>query len=231
MKEWILENTEVTEEKYVHLINPNTLDLEDNNSENTNSQLENNSTKNKLFEHPILVINNFTYKQNYFLKKSKYKVTKTKDFYIYKEIKFRILSDLLKDMKKTLLSTKRKGKCFELSIDILMKHFNTNIITAMCINPLYKEPLPFLHGIILSKDTNGKEIILDTTFNTIIDKEVYLKLLQANIISCISRDEFIDDTTLIRKAKIDKYISLVEYLCFRDQIIKTTKRLLKNSRK
>lgn len=220
MREWVLENTDVTAEEYDSLINPETLHIE---GESKPCQKE----TNKIFDHPILAIDLFTQQKPTLFTKIKYRIIDRKQYFIHKNIKFAILADLLEEMKEILYSTNRKGKCFKLSLDILKKCENANIVTLMCTNPNYKEPTPFLHAAILIKEETGNEFILDTTFNIIMKKETYLNLLQAKIISIISREKFQNDSTLRIESNVYKHIYLDEYLCFPEQIMKTAKKLSK----
>lgn len=223
MKEWILENTDVTEEEYDKLINPETITIE-------GVTTESNHTPNHYFEHPMLAIDLFTQNKPTTLRKLKYRVIKKKKTYIHKKIKFIILADLLKDMQEILFSINRKGKCFKLSSEILAQYGNTELLTAMCIDPFYKEPTPFLHSVIISKNNKNKEFILDATFNVAIEKETYLKLLQANIISTISREDFINIINMVSEQNLGKFIALQEYFCFPEQVTSAIKKLSKNNK-
>lgn len=220
MREWILENTEVTAEEYDNLINPETLNIE---GESKPVQKE----PNKIFDHPMLAIDLFTQQKPTLSTKIKYRVISKKKCFIHKNIKFVILADLLEEMKEILYSTNRKRKCFLLSLDILKKYNDANIVIAMCADPNYKEYTPFLHAITLAKDEFGNEIILDTTYNIAIKKETYLKLLQANIISIISRERFKNDYPLIIELLKNDSVYLDEYLCFPDQVMTAVKKLTK----
>lgn len=224
MKEWILENTDVTEEEYDKLINPNTLNVKGESKPITNMLV------NKISDHPMLAIDEFTKQPPTLYRKIKYRVIKKKKAYIHKKIKFIILAELIDDMKEILYSQNRKGKCFTLSIDIFKKYNNVNILTLMCIDPYFKEPKPFLHVVTSEKDEHGNEIIFDTTYNIAMKKETYLKLLQATIISTISKEKIKNDHPLIIELVKNDLIYLDEYFCFRDQITSAVKKLSKNNK-
>lgn len=223
MKEWILENTTVTEKEYDSLINPNTLHIE---GESKPIKKE----SNKIFEHPILAIDAFTKQPPTLPRKIKYRIIKKKNAFLHQKIKFIILAEILEEMKEILYSSNRKRKCFELSIEILKKYNDVNIVTLMCINPQFKEPTPFLHAVTLAKDEYGNEIIFDTTYNIAIKKETYLNLLKANIISNIPRDKFKDDYLLIIDLLKNNSIYLDEYLCFPEQVINGVKKFKKSNK-
>lgn len=220
MREWILNNTDITEKEYDSLINPETLYIEG----------ESNPTikdTNKIFEHPMLAIDLFTQQKPTLLTQIKYHIIKKENYYIHKHNKFIILAIILPEMQEILYSTNRKGKCFELSLNILKKYHNANIVIAMCANPNCKEYTPFLHAITLVKNESGNEYILDTTYNVIMEKETYLNLFKANIISIIPREQFKNEYPIIVELLKNKSVYLDEYLCFPEQVITAAKRLTK----
>lgn len=220
MKEWILENTNIPEEEYDKLISSKTLHIE-------GESKPINTEQNKIFEHPILTIDQFTLQKPTIKSKLKYQIKTYKQGFIHKKIKFVILATILKEMEDILYSNNRKRKCFELSLEILKNYSGTYIVTLLCIDPQFKEPIPFLHAVTLTKDNEGNELIFDTTYNVIMKKETYLKILNATIISIISREEFSKDITLIKDFLKKGYIYLDEYLCFREQTISAVKKLSK----
>lgn len=220
MKEWILENSDISEEEYDKLISSKTLHIE---GESQPINIE----QNKISEHPMLTIDQFTLQKPTIKSKLKYQIKTYKQGFIHKKIKFVILATILKEMEDILYSNNRKRKCFELSLEILKKYSETNIITLLCTDPNYKESILFLHAAILVKDQEGNELILDTTYNIIIKKETYLKLLNATVISIISREEFANDLTFIKDLLNKNYVYLDEYLCFKEQVMATAKKLVK----
>ena len=84
MKEWILENTDISEEEYNKLINLNTISI------NGKSNLQPNQ---KISNHPIINIALFTSKKSSIRRRKKFKIKKLKDinkknYYTYQKIKF-----------------------------------------------------------------------------------------------------------------------------------------------
>lgn len=226
MREWILQNTNVTDEQYDSLINPNTVNI--NGEKRNNKSL----TPNNPSRQPMLNIDLYTQQKPNLKRKLKYKIiskkdSSKKDYYIYKKIKFYILAQIITEMEDILYSLERKGKCYNLSIKICAKYPETNIITALCIDPYYKEPTPFIHTVTLYKAKDGKEYIFDTTFNIAIEKEYYLKLLKTKIISNITREKLIEDIETIAEANLGEEIATVEYLCFPEQVMTAVKKCAK----
>lgn len=226
MKEWILENTVVTEEKYDILINPNMLNMK-------NSNIEKEEVKYKLFcNHPIIVINNFTYKKPSKLRCILYGIKKDKKYFIHKNVKFRILAETIVSDKKNkfyeeLYSKQRMGTCFLKSENMCFNLKNSQIVTAICINPATKSLKKFLHCFVLTLGKDGKEYVLDGTLNVVIDKETYLNLFNAKIISKIEREKMIKDEEFIKSKNLDELMSFAEYLCFPDEVMEGVKKYIK----
>lgn len=85
MKEWILENTTVTEEKYDSLINPTTVKMLEFEGKEDKKTYE-------LSNHPIVRIDNFTHKKPTITRCFVYGIKKRGKYYLYKDIKFRVFS-------------------------------------------------------------------------------------------------------------------------------------------
>ena len=66
--------------------------------------------------------------------------------------------------------------------------------------------------------------------NTIIKKEDYLDIFEAQIISDISRKEFISTIKLFSKLKINNEISLIEYFCFPKETTNAVKKLTRTQK-
>ncbi len=230
MKEWILKNTIITEEQYDSLINANTINMiEESITENDkkNEELTNEKTETlrKVFDHPLCTIDAFTLEKPTLLRKITYGVKGKNNEYTCKNIKFSILAEQLKDKQDILYSEDRKGICGDLSSYICAITPNTSIVTAMCIDPAYNDQHQFLHSFVIIKREDKKEYVLDSTFNIIIEKEEYLKLLEAKVISNISRKKYYNDLSCLEKLNLGNSISLAEYLCFPDQVIDGVKKL------
>jgi len=182
----------------------------------------------KLFSHPLIGIDAFTIKKPNKLRKLKYKVITENNYYIHQKIKFIILAELIQEMKEILYSPKRNNKCGELSFQIAISlKENCRIVTAICIDPFNQEHKTFLHTFIIITNSNGKEFCMDATINAVIEKKVYLELLQAKIISDIPNENLKQDNIIINQANIAKHLNLAEYLCFPEQITSTAKKLVK----
>lgn len=227
MKEWILENTAITEENYNNLINPNMLNLK-------NSDLDQKEVKYKLFcNHPIITINNFTYGKPTKLRCVLYGIKKDNKYFIYKNVKFRVLAEtIIEDPKdsfyKELYDKHRLGSCFLKSSDICFNMEDSKIITAICENPSTKSEKKFLHCFVSTNGKDGSEYILDGTLNVVIDRETYLNLFNAKIISEIEREKMIEDVGVIKDNNLAESISFAEYLCFPDEVMEGVKKYIKS---
>ena len=224
MKEWILENTVVTEERYDSLINPNTVKM-----------LEFERKEDKLYElsnHPIVNIDNFTHKKPTITRCMIYGIKKRKKYYIYKDIEFRVFSELLtiknNPFIEELYSDNRIGTCFDKSIQICLSNDNSKILTAMCIDPFLQNHKKFIHSFVCVKGKDGKEYIVDGTINTVIEKEKYMKIYNAQIITEIDKNKFESFMDfIIENGEFGNYISIVEYLCFPDEVIEGIEKHIK----
>lgn len=160
---------------------------------------------------------------------------------VYGDIEFIPVSDLLRQSEqfspyneqdalnrycdKVEDITSRNGNCHELSIEALKlfcERFNTksNIVTGdVCY---YSDKNKYMHSW-LEFDVAGKECVLDSTKNIIIDKPSYYRLLHINeIYSVISSDDIIEDD--IKYGKLLNELDYKTYLTSRDEIIRDLKR-------
>lgn len=216
MREWILENTDITAKKYDSLINPDMIHT-------TGTKItEKPYIEADLFSNPIIVIDEFTREKPNNYTKSKYKVISKKDYYIHQNVKFYILAELINDMRETLYSSDRIGRCIELSIEIAKKLKDCHIATAICINPFNKLYDTFLHTFIIFTK-NNEEYVIDATLNAVIRKKTYLSLHKAKIISDIPKDIAISNLDIIDELST-LHISQAEYLCFPTQVMNAVKK-------
>ena len=217
MKEWILNNTSVTEEQYDALINGDTINMVDDPGVKAGVVDQLKLTPRKLGEHPLLMIDEFTLRKSNFLRKYLYDIKGKNGKYSYKGIKFLVLANMFKDMDDILYSKNRKGKCVDLSSLICMKYVDTKIVTAMCVAPDYKEDFYFLHTFVVFVK-NGREYVIDATCNIVMAKDIYLDLFKARIISNISRDEYYNICEDIECFDLGQDITLAECFCFPKEV-------------
>lgn len=227
MKEWILENTSVDEVEYDKLINHNVVNLLNQNEEERMKI----SKKYKLSRHPLNKISDFTYKKPSKFRCKIYDIKIDSNYYIYKGIKFSIISELLPELEKELYNRNRDGKCLQKSSYICSTINNSKMITAMCINPFVTPSKKMIHAFVQIEKKDGKKYILDGTINAIIEKELYFKLFNVEVISEISREELINDIEYIKKMSLSSKISFLEYLCFPQKVNDGVKRYIKSNRK
>ena len=98
MKEWILENTEVTSVEYDKLINYDTVSIKGKSNKHSIESISN---------HPIINIALFTTKKPSIKRRKKFKIIKQKDinknnYYTYQRIKFYILAEFIKHYKNEI---------------------------------------------------------------------------------------------------------------------------------
>lgn len=206
MKQWILENTSITEELYDLLINPVTVEMKD---------VSEPVTKQPLTNHPIINIDIFTIEPPTETRLKEFGIQKDKDYYTYQNIRFLVLAEVLTPLKSLLYGVKRFGRCFTISVKIALITPNSKLVTAMCTDIFHINHERYLHTFVILQDPETQEeYVLDGTMNTIMKKDEYLKLFDAQIISEIDKQEFIKTAILFSKLNIQDEISLLEYLCF-----------------
>jgi len=220
MREWVLKNTDVLEEKYDNIINSNTININQEKKIITKKKYTNS------YSHPFCKISWFTLGRPSKIRCAFFKIKFDGNYYIYKDVKFKILANSIPELEKILYSKKRKGTCLEYGIDICFNIENSKVVIAMCDNPWTKETDKFLHCFVTYQGKDGIEIVFDATLNIIMEKELYLKLFKANIISEIEREKMISDIEYIQANKISVTVS--EYLCFPEEIVQGVKRYVKN---
>lgn len=221
MRNWILENTNVNIYEYDKLINSNTV-----NRIGEKKKSDYNYTVS--YEKPMTKIDSFTYRKPSKLRCKIFNIQTDGKYYIYKGIKFKILAEHLSDLKRVLYSSKRIGTCVKYGVDICYGLEGSKIVTAMCNNPFIIEEKKFLHTFVTYIQDN-KEFAIDPTINIIMEKDIYLKLLKADIVSEIDREKLISDIKYLQNLDIEKKsITVQEYLCFPNDIMESTKKLVKN---
>lgn len=221
MREWILENTNVTEQEYDNLLNINTVSIKGKHQENHIADLSN---------HPIVNIALFTSRKTSLIRRKKYKIIKKKDInkknlYIYKQIKFYILSEFLENFEDELLTLTRHNQCFHLNFNICTKiNIKSYLITALCQSPYDKNNNEYIHTFILIINNDNQEYIIDGTVNIITRKDTYFNIFKPQIISCIEKEQLKEDYKFIKPLEQAGLIYKAEYYCFKDKVIKGIKK-------
>lgn len=135
------------------------------------------------------------------------------------ELTFKRFSDCLhgnkqdlKRVKSTLLNyKKRRGKCHEGSL-LLFNCMGDYIVTG------YVDHIGGKHRCVhtwIEQD----EKVYDYTSNLVVEKEEFYKLLNAEILNKISRDDFLSDIN-DKSDFVQKYLSAKMYLLFRDELVR-----------
>ena len=205
MKEWLISNTNITEEMYDNIIN---CDKDFNNS---------GIDYNYIFSHPNAYIMNdimhFTLDQRY----KKRQFIKFGYYYFYKgnrEISFSLLSDFFPNEKENLLSENRYGKCHTVSYNIALNS-SFDIITMICSD--IQSGKDFLHTVLY---TENSDEILDYTLNLIMDRKQYAKLMNARVVKIIDNARIKEIYANIKSSDrlIYQKTNIKELLCFPDEI-------------
>lgn len=219
MKEWILENTEITEEEYDKIINPNTVYIKDLTPISTDINKK----------HPFYNILTFTEKKANFFRNKIYKIKQIKsnshNHYIHQNIEFYILGEHIKYLTYLMYSKDRYGKCFYINSKICLLTNNSYLTTALCTSPFYNDK-QFIHSFVTIQ-YNNKEYILDGIYNIIIEKEIYFNIFNPKIISNIPREQLKSDLENIIEFEKVSQIYRGEYLCFPTQIMQSIKKRTK----
>ena len=209
---------------YDNLLNINTVDIQGKQKENDISNLSN---------HPIVNIALFTSRKSSLIRRKKYKIIKKKDInkknlYIYKQIKFYILSEFVKNFEDELLTLTRHNQCFHLNFNICTKiNIKSYLITALCKSPYNKNNKEYIHTFILIIKDN-QEYIIDGTVNIITRKDTYFNIFKPQIISCIEQKQLKEDYEYIKPLEQDRLIYKAEYYCFKDKVIDGIKKYTKS---
>ena len=225
MKEWILENTTVTEEKYNSLINEDTVILD-------GTEVKKDKNTYELSNNPIINVYKFTEKKPTITRCMIYGIRKSKKYYIYKDIKFRVFAELMKtrkgDFYESLYSEKRLGTCFDKGMTICLSNKNSKIVTAMCIDPFLIPTKKFIHCFVIDTGKDGKEYVIDGTLNAVIEKQKYIDIYNAEIITEIEEPKVFEFLDLMSEGKeLGSNIDIAEYLCFPDEVIEGVKKHIK----
>ena len=153
---------------------------------------------------------------------------KEKNYYLYRDIKFRVLAEAIPSLSKLLYSVNRNGTCFKSSLDICHNLEDSKIITALCKEIAVAEDERFIHSVVAKAREDGVEVVFDATLNILMEKDKYLELLEAKIISEIDREKIISDITYLQENNVDiDRVTLTEYLCFPEQVMEGVKSYLK----
>lgn len=225
MKEWILENTTVTEEKYDSLINKDTVIID-------GIEIKEDKNIYELSNNPIINVYNFTQKKPTITRRMIYGIRKSKKYYIYKDIKFRVFAELMKtrkgDFYKSLYSEKRLGTCFDKGMTICLSNKNSKIVTAMCIDPFRVPSKKFIHCFVIKIGKDGKEYVIDGTINAVIEKQKYIDIYNAEIITEIEEPKLFKFLDLMSENKeLGFNIDIDEYLCFPEEVMEGVKKYIK----
>ena len=140
--------------------------------------------------------------------------------YKNREIKFKKLSDIIKDenLKKELCSNKRYKQCHSKSMQLVGTFLedSVKILTGICTAKNFK----YLHSVI--EVDNGKEIfIADYTKNILMKKVDFVDLVHFEEIQQIENIDYLEDLkdgTLKSIGEIG--LSTKEYTAFRDELRK-----------
>jgi len=230
MNEWLKQNTTIDEKEHDSIINPDTHNVKGV------SKKKDTKMAATTFDHPMLSIKGFTFKKPNIFSRLFFKVQNAKNFYIHKDIKFRILAEYIKDINsefidiraltKYLYSKDKLGRCFQLSISISILFDNSKIVLAICQDYLFKDPVDFLHAfVIIEKD--GIEYVVDGAFNIIMEKNTYFELMKPTIINEISGKKAFKETLFIHNTAVSGQIEYADYLCYPDEVLQGVKNYIK----
>lgn len=112
----------------------------------------------------------------------------------------------------------RKGKCFEKSYEIsLMLRVPNQLVTGYIYG--YSDKSDYLHSWIETK-LHGREVVIDFTMNAIINKDGYYLIKHAKPLNKILDKDVKSDLELYMSKCDGGDISLIQYLVFRDEMIK-----------
>ena len=200
MKEFLLENTSITEDEYEKIIGcDKDLTIDDANDEYILSH------ENALIMYDI---SNFTLDSNY--KKDEF--IKNGPFYNHKGVSFAILSDYYYD--EFLKTPVRFGRCHIASYAIAINSF-FDTVTMICTD--FQSGKDFLHTVLYTKETNE---VIDYTLNLIMDKDIYFDLMNARAVSYITNENIkeLDKNVRLSTKELKDNINVKELLCFPEEI-------------
>lgn len=214
MREWILENTTVTKEEYDSTINCNTLNRIVNKSDKKRKKYT------MTYKHPFTRIKVFTLKKPTRLRCILFGVKKEKDYFLYKDVNFKVLAENIPCKNNFLYSSKRFATCFQSSVEICNRLKKSKIITALCKEPFIIGDERFIHSFVSCVREDKVELVYDATLNIIMEKDKYLELFDAKILSEIEREKMIDDIIYLNENNVNvEKVTYSEYLCFPEQIM------------
>ncbi len=200
MKEWLIENTSISDNEYERIIGcDKDLRIEDASDEYILSH-ENALT--------MYNISNFTLDRKY----KKEEFIKMDQYYYHRGVTFSILSDFYYD--EFLETPRRFGKCHVASYTIAMNS-DFDLMTMICTD--FQSGKDFLHTILYSPDS---DIIIDYTLNLIIDRETYFRMMNSRVVSIISNSKIkmLDERLRNSVDEVKQNVNVKELLCFPDEI-------------
>ena len=113
------------------------------------------------------------------------------------------------------------------SLDLGYNLEDSNIVIAMCDEPFIIPTEPFLHAFVCVVGKDRKEYVLDGTLNIIIEKDIFIKLYNARIISEIDGQKVKNDIELLNSEELGHSIFVHEYLCFPEEVMEGVKKYIK----
>lgn len=215
MKEWIMENTSVSESAYDYatryLYPPVDLDL--------------NRVSNAPKHKALYNIENFTLDPG--LRRAlKYKVkTKAKKGdYTHQNYHFKLLSDIYSD--PLLFSLDRYGKCAIISTKIACET-SCDIVTGICTDFRGDK---FVHTFLVYQNQSGIFYVFDYTKNLVMEKDDYYDLCEVEELKYIPNELFREYYHNLSEHRdyFGLNVTLFEFLCFPEDV---TESVLKLTRK
>lgn len=131
----------------------------------------------------------------------------------------RTLSEAFPWLKKDneITTANRSGKCHEKSVELLLKTKDSKIVTGQIYTASTKSK--YVHSWVETTIDN-KPVVLDYTLNAIINKDGYYSLFEPEVVSKISKQEFVEDLKSICSTKQQSHdLTLKEYLLFHDRVM------------
>ena len=104
---------------------------------------------------------------------------------------------------------------------------DSKVATALCDDWSVLENKKFVHSFTTLTSLNGIEIVMDATLNIMMERSKYLELLNARIITEITRDKMSEDLNYLFDNKIDEEVLISEYLCFPEEVMEGVKKYIK----
>lgn len=202
MKEWILENTTVTEERYDELIN----------SDEKGQEMSKNIKKLIL-----MAIDKYTLNAPTPENMEQWGIETSGNAYIFEGIKFQLFSRVLQDHK--LYSKERYHQC-HLASFYLAQVLELSVVTAKCIG--YSDN-SFLHSFVLDEQ---RGLVYDYCLNVIMSKSNYYDLFDVNEIVKIEYADLIDYYKILEKTSMaNENIDYKEVVTFPTEIKEALLRL------